>query len=138
MNGWDALASIDLPEPGGPIIKGVCDRQPLRLQWRVFDVSLTFHLAEIDVIAPVRGKNPVKSSLVGKKGSFAAEKRECLPQILHAVDVESYRPLRPRARLLPGTNSARLAATPRFQCDRQDAFHGGELCPVPGPARLQS
>ena len=55
---------------------------------RAFNVALTFHVAEIDVVALVRRK---KSSQIGtrrQKRRFAAQKSKCLPQILHAVDVD--------------------------------------------------
>src|SRR2546421_4182048 len=53
-----------------------------------FDVCLAFDLAEIDVIALMRGKKSGQIGARRKKRSFAAEKRECLSQILHAVDID--------------------------------------------------
>ena len=55
---------------------------------RAFDVSLAFDLAEIDIIALMRGKKSGQIGARREKRSFAAEERECLPQILHAVDVD--------------------------------------------------
>src|SRR5205809_7812909 len=88
-----------------------------------FDVSLAFDLAEIDVIALMRGKKSGQIGARRKTRSFAAEKRECLSQILHAVDIDLIDHCG-LERVCFRVKSRAFAATPRLQYDRQDAFHG--------------
>src|SRR4029453_4630365 len=84
-DGWDAFSQHRFSRAGGADYKGVVTASHCDFNG-AFDVSLAFHLAEIDVITLVRGKKSGQIGARRKKGSFAAEKRECLSQILHAID----------------------------------------------------
>src|SRR5205814_2594544 len=55
---------------------------------RSLHVSLAFYVAKIDVVTLMRGEKFAQISARGKQGNFAAQKRECLPQILHTIDVD--------------------------------------------------
>src|SRR4029077_17408041 len=53
-----------------------------------FDVALTFYVVEIDIVVLMRGEKLREIAAGGEERKFAAQKREGLPQVLHAVDVE--------------------------------------------------
>jgi hypothetical protein len=55
---------------------------------RAFDMSLALNISEIDVIYLMCRKKSSQISTRWKQGSLAAQERECLSQILHAVDVD--------------------------------------------------
>src|SRR6266481_3171222 len=86
-DGWDAFSQHRFAGAGRPDHQGVMTASHCDFNG-AFDVSLAFDLAEIDIIALMRGKKSGQIGARRKKWSFAAEKRECLSQILHAVDVD--------------------------------------------------
>src|SRR5204863_9736361 len=86
------------------------------------DVTLAFHVAEIDIVTLVRGKEFAQISACGQKRNFATQKGERLPQILHAVyvDLVDHRGFE---RICFGHEQRAFAAASRLEGDRQHAFH---------------
>src|SRR6266540_2140072 len=87
-----------------------------------FDVSLTLYVSEIDVIALVCGKKSGQIGACRKKGSFAAQERECLPQILDAVDIDLI-DHRGFQRICFWNKQRVFATASRLERDWQDAFN---------------
>src|SRR6185369_7670581 len=87
------------------------------------DVSLTFYIAEIDIIILVGSEEFAQISARGQERDFAAQKGERLPQILHTVyvDLVDHRGFE---RVGFGHEQRSLAAASRLKGDRQHAFHG--------------
>src|SRR5437667_6958989 len=52
------------------------------------NVPLPLHVAEINIVTLMRGEEFAQIGACGEKRNFAAQESECLPQILHAVDID--------------------------------------------------
>src|SRR5262245_9396051 len=87
-----------------------------------FDVSLTFYVADIDVVTLVRSEELAQISACRQKRNFAAQECERLPQILDAVyvDLVNHRGLK---RICFGDEQRAFAAASRLERDRQHAFY---------------
>ena len=87
-----------------------------------FDVALTFHIAEIDVVRLMRGKKSGQISARGQQRGFAAQKSKRLSQILHPIDVDII-DHGGFERIGFRDKECTLTSTTRFQRHRQHAFH---------------
>src|SRR4029453_2650816 len=90
---------------------------------RALDVALAFHGAEIDIVTLARRKEFAQSGACRQKRNFAAQERERLPQILHAVYVD-FVDHRGFERICFGNQQRAFAAASRLEGHRQHAFHG--------------
>src|SRR6202171_2527058 len=100
---------------------------------RAFDGALSFYVGKIDLVVLVRGEKIGQVTASRKKRELTAHEFECLPQILHAVDVDlvDHGGL---ARVGFRHEQGALAAFARFQRDRQDTFdrpHRAIQCEFP-------
>ena len=87
-----------------------------------FDVALTLHVTEINVVTLVRGEEFAEIGACWQKCNFAAQEGERLPQILHPVDVDfvdhcSFE------RICFGYKQGALAAPSCFEGNGQHAFY---------------
>jgi hypothetical protein len=87
------------------------------------DVTLTFYIAEIDIVVLVRGEEFAQISARGQKRNLATQKSERLPQILHSVyvDLVDHRGFE---RIGFGHEQRSFAAASRLKGDWQHAFYG--------------
>ena len=82
-----------------------------------FNVPLPLHVAEINIVTLMRGEEFTQIGACRQKRNFSAQEGECLPQILHAVDVD-FIDHRRFERISFGNKQRALAASARFQRDR--------------------
>src|SRR5262249_50309243 len=88
---------------------------------RAFHVTLSFHIGKIDIVGLMRCKKTGEIARGWKQRQFAAQKLECLSQIVHAVDVDLAD--QRGFKSVCFRNEERLfATTPRFQRYRKHAF----------------
>ncbi len=80
-------------------------------------MALALHVAKVDVVTLMRGEEPTQIGACRQKRNFSAQEGECLPQILHAVDVD-FIDHRRFERIGFGNKQRALAAPARFQRDR--------------------
>jgi hypothetical protein len=99
--------SIDLPDPGGPIMSRLWPPATGDFD-RALHVPLPFYVAEIDVELLMLLEELREVAARRLQLRLTADELERLPKILHAEDVDARSPSRPRARSLPGTMSACL------------------------------
>ena len=92
---------------------------------RALNVALAFHVAEIDVVIVVCGKEFAQISACGQKRNFASQKGKRLPQTLHAVYVD-FVDHRGFERICFGHEQCSFATASRLERDRQHAFHGAD------------
>ena len=116
------LASMDLPEPGGPIISEIVSARDGDLDG-AFDVLLAFHVGEIDVVILVRLEKRGQVLLHRFELLFAVEELERLAQIGDAINVDALDDRR-LAGIRCGNEKRFLAAAPCFERDGQHASHG--------------
>jgi hypothetical protein len=90
---------------------------------RALDVTLAFHIAEIDVVILMRGEEFAQMSTCRQKGNFPAQKGERLPQILHPVDVD-FVDHRGFERVCFRHEQRAFAAAPCLKRNGQHAFYG--------------
>ena len=88
---------------------------------RAFHMRLSFHVAKIDIVVLVRGEKLGQIAARRKQRDFAAQELKCLPQILHAVDVDLV-DHGGFARVRFRNEDGLLTAAPCFERDRQNAF----------------
>src|SRR5262249_28094095 len=87
-----------------------------------FDVSLTFYVSEIDVIILVGGKKSGQNRVRWEQWSVARQKSQSMTTICNAVDIDIVDHCGLDG-IRFGDKQRALAATPRLQCNRQNAFH---------------
>src|SRR5439155_2817073 len=86
-NCWDPLRQHRLPRTRRANHENVVPAGDCHFNC-AFDVALPFHVCKIDVVTLVGRKKSGEIAARWKKRKFAAEKLECLAQIMHAVDVD--------------------------------------------------